>query len=110
MRRPRPVRPDLRGYALRISEILGIPHPYCSVREEEPAEIYLAVDAELPDYPDRDTALVWREGHGWSIAVATHSGEDFLLVDDLSGPITPPARRVAQWAVDLVGRRARRRG
>ncbi len=98
----------LRTYLTAVGAEVGIGLESVTIDHETPTSAYLALDTRLPDYPNRDMALVWDERHGWAAAVETHSGEDLLVIAYLGGEsITPEPRHVKGFLEALVqGRRA----
>ena len=69
---------------------------------DTPVSAYLALDERLPQYPDRDLALLWHEQHGWSAAVDTSCGEDLLVIGYLGGPaVAPRAGTVRRFVTGL---------
>ena len=90
--------PALRGYLRAVGGELGVGLESATIDQDTPVSAYLALDARLPHFPDRDVALLWNEEHGWAIAKETHSGEDLLVLAYLGGPtITPSPKRVARF-------------
>ncbi len=87
----------LRSYLGAVTARLGIGLESCMIDHDSPVSAYVALDARLPHYPDRDVALLWDECHGWSIAIETHSGEDLIVLRYLGETLTPEPRRVAQF-------------
>lgn len=98
----------LRGYLTAVGAELGIGLESVTIDHDTPTSAYLALDTRLPDYPDRDMALVWDERHGWAAAVETHSGEDLLVIAYLGGEsITPEPWHVTGFLEALThGHRA----
>jgi hypothetical protein len=89
---------SLRDYLGEVAGLLGIGLESCVIDHDRPVSAYLALDARLPHYPDRDVALLWDECHGWSIAIEAHSGEDLIVLRYLGGAtVVPEPRRVAQF-------------
>lgn len=83
----------LRAYLAAVANALGIGLESTTVDTAGPVSAYLALDGRVPNFPDRDLALLWDERHGWSIAVETHSGEDLLILtylDPRHGPVPAP--------------------
>ncbi|WP_260418219.1 DUF6292 family protein [Actinophytocola algeriensis] len=84
----------LRRYVRLVAQSLGL-HGECSyIQADESACAYIALDARLSRFPDRDVALLWDEEPGWSAALETHSGEDLLAVAYLEHEVLPHHR---QW-------------
>ncbi|MFE0019892.1 DUF6292 family protein [Amycolatopsis sp. NPDC059021] len=89
---------SLRGYLAEVACLLGIGLESCVIDHDRPVSAYLALDIRLPQYPDRDVALLWDECRGWSIAIETHSGEDLIVLRYLGGSTPVPGpRRVARF-------------
>jgi hypothetical protein len=92
----------LRGYLGTVAHHLGVGLESCTVDLDLPTSAYLALDRPLPEFPDRDLALVWDEVHGWAAAIETHSGEDLIVVSYLDAPtVTPSPRLLARFVHDL---------
>ncbi|MEV6824640.1 DUF6292 family protein [Amycolatopsis sp. NPDC051102] len=97
-----PAVPALLGYLLDVTAELGIGLESCTVDHDSPISAYVALDTRLPQYPDRDLALLWDEVHGWAAAIETHSGEDLIVLRYLGGPTVAPApSRVARFVTAL---------
>jgi hypothetical protein len=96
----------LRDYVDSVATTLGVGPESCTVDAGVPASAYVALDATLPGYPDRDLALLWDERHGWSAAVETHSGEDLIVLGYLGGTtVMPPPGTVERFLERLQVRR-----
>lgn len=92
----------LRGYLGAVAQRLGVGLESCTLDLDVPTSAYLAVDQTLPDFPDRDLALLWDEVHGWSAAIETHSGEDLIVVAYLdTTTVTPSPRLPARFLHEL---------
>lgn len=88
----------LRGYLSIVAAGLGVGLESCTLDIDAPVSAYLAVDYKVAAYPDRDVALLWNERSGWSLAVETHSGEDLIVLADLSSEeVAPPAEKVVAF-------------
>ncbi|WP_376775130.1 DUF6292 family protein [Saccharopolyspora phatthalungensis] len=97
----------LRGYLAATAGHLGVGLESCTVDLDLPTSAYLAVNRRLPEFPDRDLALLWDEVHGWAAAIETHSGEDLIVVSYLdTTTATPPPQRVARFLQDLCAGRS----
>lgn len=98
----------LRDYLAATAEHLGLGLESCTVDWDLPTSAYLAVNRRLPDFPDRDLALLWDEVHGWAAAIETHSGEDLILVSYLdTATVAPSPGLVARFLQDLCAGRSR---
>lgn len=96
----------LRDYLAATADRLGVGLESCTVDLDLPTSAYLAVNRRLPEFPDRDLALLWDEVHGWAAAIETHSGEDLIVVSYLdTTTVTPPPRLVARFLQDLCAGR-----
>ncbi|MFL6125363.1 DUF6292 family protein [Actinophytocola sp.] len=88
----------LLHYVRRVSRALDL-HGECSyVQTDEPFSAYIALDGRLGQFPNRDVALLWEEGRGWSAAVESGGGEELLVVARLGADVLPPPAAVAAWA------------
>jgi hypothetical protein len=97
----------LRGYLAATADCLGVGLESCTIDVDLPTSAYLAVNRRLPEFPDRDLALLWDEVHGWAAAIETHSGEDLIVVSYLDATtVTPPPRRVARFLRELCAGRS----
>ncbi len=92
----------LRGYVRSVTRALGLTGECSYVQVERPAGAYLALEGRLPGFPDRDVALLWDEGRGWSMAVETSSGEDLVVQACFGGDAVPAPRAVARWVRGLL--------
>jgi len=84
----------LTGYLAAVGAAVGVGEESCTVDVDAPVSAYIALDARLGRCPDRDTALLWDERHGWSFAMETHSGEDLLVLAYLGRELVPGPARV----------------
>jgi hypothetical protein len=92
----------LRGYLGAAAHHLGVGLESCTLDLDLPTSAYLALDRRLPEFPDRDVALLWNEVHGWAAAIETHSGEDLIVVSYLdTTTVTPSPRLLARFVHDL---------
>lgn len=99
-----PGDPETRGlqhYVRSAVETLGLTGD-SSYTQSEPLSLYLAVDGHLPDFPDRDVALLWDERHGWAGAVEAGCGEDLIVVSYLGGDPLPPPSALASYTSALL--------
>lgn len=88
----------LHRYAALVAEGLGLTGECWSVQLESPATVYLALDRHLPEFPNRDTALIWEEGTGWSLVVESPGAEEMRTVARLRGDLLPSPQVVARFA------------
>ncbi|MFC4003285.1 DUF6292 family protein [Prauserella oleivorans] len=93
----------LHAYVGAIVDAFDTRPEYTCSASTTPASAYVALDDRLPDFPDRDLALVWDEKQGWAAAIETHSGEDLIIVSYLGGqdPVPEP-RRVVRFVEKLL--------
>lgn len=92
----------LRGYLDAAAHQLGVGLESCTLDLDLPTSAYLALDRPLPEFPDRELALLWDEVHGWAAAIETHSGEDLIVVSYLdTTTVTPSPRLLARFVHDL---------
>jgi hypothetical protein len=102
------LRRALRGYLDAVAGKLGVGLESCTFDGDLPVSGYLALDRRLPEFPDRDLAMVWDEVHGWAVAIETHSGEDLIVVSYLdTDTVTPPPGLVARFLHEVTGGRSR---
>lgn len=92
----------LRRYVASVAEQLGLRGAGWTVQLEQPVSAYLALDQRLPGFPDRDTALLWHELHGWALAVETHGGEDPVVIAYVGHDVLPPPGVVAELAAQVI--------
>ncbi|WP_229874839.1 DUF6292 family protein [Amycolatopsis deserti] len=92
----------LRRYVRLVTEALGLGgNAYFVQIDPPPANAYLALERRLPEFPDRDAALIWSEDTGWSLVVESHCGEDLIVLAYLGTDVLPAPRVVARFAEDL---------
>ncbi|EME58581.1 DUF6292 family protein [Amycolatopsis decaplanina] len=91
----------LDGYLAAVGAALGVGEESCTADVDTPVSAYIALDGRLARNPDRDTALLWDERHGWSFAMETHSGEDLLVLAYLGGDLVPTPGRVADFVAAI---------
>jgi hypothetical protein len=91
----------LQGYVAYVAAQLGVGLESCCFDIDERATVYVALDCRLPEYPDRDVALLWDEKTGWTAAVETGCGEDFIVVSALTGDVVPEPTEVARFVAAL---------
>jgi hypothetical protein len=92
----------LHRYVRRVNRALGLHGDAFCVHMDPTAGAYIALDRRLPDWPDRDAALIWTERHGWAMAVETNCGEDLVVVGYLGGELLSPPRAVAEFAQEML--------
>ncbi|HEX3648663.1 MAG TPA: DUF6292 family protein [Pseudonocardiaceae bacterium] len=93
----------LREYVYAVAAGWRIGAEFCVLDMETPAWAYVALDWELPRYPNRDLALLWDERTGWSVAIETHSSEDLIVVACPNDPaVVPPPARVCRFVDRLT--------
>lgn len=92
----------LRGYVSVVANELGVPPESTCAMMSRPATAYIALDARLPGFPERDLALLWEDTHGWAAAIETHSGEDVIIVAYLGKEIVPELGEVVAFLRDLL--------
>ncbi|HEU5473613.1 MAG TPA: DUF6292 family protein [Actinophytocola sp.] len=90
----------LRHYVALVAEAIELSGPGWTVQLDSPVSVYLPLDARLPAFPTRDTALVWHELHGWALAVET--GEDRMVVAYHGLDVLPPPHEVAEFTTRLL--------
>ncbi|MFI9010848.1 DUF6292 family protein [Actinosynnema sp. NPDC053489] len=92
----------LLAYVSDVTRALGLSGE-CSYAQSGGAGLgaYLALDGHLPGFADRDVALLWDEGRGWSIAVESDSSEPPFVLARLRGPVRPEPAVVARWVERL---------
>ncbi len=93
----------LLAYVSDVTRALGLSGE-CSCVQSDGSRLgaYLALDGHLPGFADRDVALLWDEGGGWSVAVESDSAEPPFVLARLRGPVRPEPAVVARW-VDQLG-------
>lgn len=95
------LRCGLAGYLGAVSAVMGVGQESCSMDLDHPASAYIALDQRLPRRPERDTALLWDERHGWAFAMETHSGEDLLVLAYLGGELVPSPDTVGRFVTAI---------
>nr|WP_235783498.1 DUF6292 family protein [Amycolatopsis orientalis] len=91
----------LSDYLAAVGAALGVGEESCTVDLDTPLSAYVAMEGRLARHPDRDTALVWDERHGWSFAMETHSGEDLLVLAYLGCELVPAPARIAAFVARI---------
>ncbi|WET82283.1 DUF6292 family protein [Amycolatopsis sp. QT-25] len=93
----------LNAYLEDVAATLGIRGESCSVDLTGPVAARMRLNWRLPGFPERDVDLMWHEEHGWSAAVATHSGDGHhVVVAYLGGrTVASQPRLVARFADSL---------
>ncbi|WP_370962621.1 DUF6292 family protein [Amycolatopsis sp. cg9] len=91
----------LTGYLAEVSAAVGVGAESCTVDVDAPVSAYIALDARLGRCPDRDTALLWDERYGWSLAMETRSGEDLLVLAYLGRELVPRPARVRDFVAAI---------
>lgn len=92
---------ELELYARRVTRALGLSGDSSCLQGEQPASVYLALDGVLPDFPDRDVALLWDENRGWAAAVEA-DGQDPVVVARFGAEVRPAPGDVANWVDGLL--------
>ncbi|GAA5160595.1 MULTISPECIES: DUF6292 family protein [Amycolatopsis] len=92
----------LQAYIAVVADALGVPPESTCAMTGRPASAYIALDERLPNFPDRDLALLWEDNQGWAAAIETHSGEDVIVVAYLGGEVVPPPSAVVGFLRDLL--------
>ncbi|KFU76010.1 hypothetical protein SAMN04489729_1866 [Amycolatopsis lurida] len=93
----------LNAYLEDVAAALGIRRDACTVDLAGPVTARMRLNWRLPGFPERDVDLMWHEEHGWSAAVATHSGDDHhVVVAYLGGrTVASQPRLVARFTESL---------
>jgi len=60
---------ELHSYLAAVATGLGVGPESCVVDLLSPASAYIALDGPVLRFPERDLALLWNEGFGWSVAL-----------------------------------------
>jgi hypothetical protein len=71
---------ELHSYLAAVATGLGVGPESCVVDLLSPASAYVALDGPIRRSPQRDLALLWDEGFGWSVAVETPEDEDLTVL------------------------------
>jgi hypothetical protein len=87
----------LNGYVSAVAARLGVGWESCTVDAGLPASAYIALDARVPGFGDRDVALLWTEGPGWSVAVEANRGAELLVLGCLAADPVPAPDVVAAF-------------
>jgi|SRR5436190_14939705 hypothetical protein len=90
----------LRCYVSLVAKALKLTGPGWTIQLDPPASAYVALDLRHPDFPGWETALLWHERHGWSLAVEPRAGGDLRVVGYLGGDVLPAPGAVAAFAVE----------
>ncbi|ONI85176.1 hypothetical protein ALI22I_31175 [Saccharothrix sp. ALI-22-I] len=92
----------LQRYVKAVAVELGLAGECTYADPGPPATAYLAVDGNLPSFPDRDLALQWDEEYGWAAAVETRSGEPPIVISYLGGDVLSTPAAVAAFLAALL--------
>nr|QEO73965.1 hypothetical protein [uncultured bacterium] len=92
----------LRRYVQAVAAELRLAGECSCADPGPPANAYLAVEGNLPSFPDRDLALLWDEEYGWAAAVETRSGEPPVVIAYLGGDVLPAVTEVAAFVAALL--------
>ena len=92
----------LRSYAQRVSAALGQQGESWCVESERPGAFYLAVEGRLPNFPDEDLALIWREKRGWHAVVERSDEGGVHEIAHLVEKGEPSPHKVAEWVASLL--------
>lgn len=95
---PAAVEQGLQAYVHRVASGLGLGAVATFCEAADDATAYIALTERHPDWPDRDTALIWDQEHGWVLAVETHSGEDLLVLAYQGEALLPEPNTVITFA------------
>lgn len=97
---------DLTRYVRAVATLLGVPaHAYWCDATSPPAQAYLALIRRLPEFNNRDLALLWDSDHGWALAVESSSADDLVIVTYYGAELLPPPTSVRDFlAAALAGR------
>jgi hypothetical protein len=87
----------LREYVRLVADALAVPAEAYYVQPDPPADAYVALHRRLASFPDRDTALIWEENHGWALTVEARCGEDLIVIGYFGQDIVPPPPAVARF-------------
>lgn len=93
----------LRRYVADVAAELGLAAECSGTDPGPPATAHLAVDGNLPSFPDRDLSLLWDEEYGWAAAVETRSGEAPVVISYLGGDVLAAKGDVAAFLTALRG-------
>lgn len=92
----------LHAYVDAVAHGLGVRSEYTSCAISDSASAYLALEERLPNFPDRDLALIWDERHGWAAAIESSCGEDLIVLAFLGREPVPSPAAVAEFVNDLL--------
>ncbi|SDO65282.1 hypothetical protein SAMN05421507_103249 [Lentzea jiangxiensis] len=88
-------------YVHDVVTSLGLRGDSSCVEVDPRPAAYVALDGRMPDFPDHDVALLWKEGTGWSAAVEDRIGQ-LVEVARLGGDPMPMPVVVARWVGALL--------
>ncbi|TWP48516.1 hypothetical protein FKR81_28445 [Lentzea tibetensis] len=91
----------LSCYVRLVTEALGLRGDSSFVEAQRPANAYVALDGQLPDFPDHDVALLWDERNGWAAAIESTGGSTLVVVARLEQDRLPPPPTVVRWVMSL---------
>lgn len=73
----------LHAYTEAVAGALKIRPEYTCCSMDSPASAYIALEERLPEFADRDLALIWDERFGWAVAIESSCGEELITVSYL---------------------------
>ncbi|PSL55737.1 hypothetical protein B0I31_10428 [Saccharothrix carnea] len=91
----------LRRYLRAVAVELGLAGQCWRADPGPPVTAYLAVDGNLPTFPDRDLALLWDEEYGWAAAVRTAPTDSPVVLTYCGGDVLPAPPSVADYVAAL---------
>ncbi|GAB3891888.1 hypothetical protein GCM10029964_065800 [Kibdelosporangium lantanae] len=95
----------LRHYTNLVADAVGSGPEAAWAEYADAPNAYIALDRRPPQYPDRDTALIWTAERGWMIAVEAGCGEDLMIIASLGHDPLPAPHTVAAFVrAVLAGR------
>lgn len=101
--KPERVPENERAFAAYVYEVgvaTGVPEEAINYDFSDTVGAYLALGRRCAGHPDRDLALLWAPGQGWTLAVETEPGERAVVLARCGGEPMPRPAAVARFVAE----------
>lgn len=96
------VESALHAYTEAVAGALKIRPEYTCCSMDSPASAYIALEERLPEFSDRDLAMIWDERFGWAVANESSCGEELITVSYLGIDQVPAPDRVVAFLESVL--------